>query len=231
MVAQPDRREEANAERGGVERIRDAAIELFGQHGVNGTSLKAIAERAGVSPALIIHHYGSKDGLRVACDQYVADTLLALKTDAVRQGPRLDPVMLTSQIAEFRPLMRYLAKTLVDGSPHVNDLIDKMVEHAEQYTEEGVAAGLVKPSANPRARVVVLFLFAMGSLVLHEHFKRLLGVDLIDGDEPPVAYLQAVLEIYCEGVLTPGTYQNVRSYLDQLEEQSDPKGGSDDERD
>jgi len=78
---------------------------------------------------------------------------------------------------------------------------------------------------------VVLFLFAMGSLVLHEHFKRLLGVDLIDGDEPPVAYLQAVLEIYCEGVLTPGTYQNVRSYLDQLEEQSDPKGGSDDERD
>lgn len=230
-MARPETRRSEGQERGaGLERIRDAAIELFGRHGVKGTSLKAIAEHAGVSPALIVHHYGSKDGLRVACDQHVAESLLAIKTDAVRQGPQLDPVGMMGQLVEYRPMMRYLAKTLVDGSPHVNDLVDQIVKHAEQYTEDGVSAGLIKPSAHPRARVVVLVLFSLGTLVLHQHLKRLLGVDLVEGEGPPAAYLQAVMEIYSEGVFTPGTYENLRSYVEQLGEESDAKGGND-ERD
>ena len=54
-------------------RIRDAAIEQFGQHGF-GVGLRAIAKAAGVSAALVIHHFGSKDGLRKACDDYVAES-------------------------------------------------------------------------------------------------------------------------------------------------------------
>ncbi|MFF7489343.1 TetR/AcrR family transcriptional regulator [Streptomyces luteogriseus] len=50
----------------GVERRRamvDAAIELFARHGVRGTGVAAIAERAGATPSALIHHFGSKDGL------------------------------------------------------------------------------------------------------------------------------------------------------------------------
>ncbi|MGW0844526.1 TetR/AcrR family transcriptional regulator [Streptomyces sp. NPDC002787] len=50
----------------GVERRRamvDAAIGLFSQQGVRGTGVAAIAERAGVTPSALIHHFGSKDGL------------------------------------------------------------------------------------------------------------------------------------------------------------------------
>ncbi|MFJ8595198.1 TetR/AcrR family transcriptional regulator [Streptomyces sp. NPDC093598] len=53
-------------QRRGVERRRamvDAAIELFAQQGVRGTGVAAIAERAGVTPSALIHHFGSKDGL------------------------------------------------------------------------------------------------------------------------------------------------------------------------
>lgn len=53
-------------------RIRDAAIKLWGEQGLN-TSVRAIAEAAGVSPALVIHHYGSKDGLRQAVDEYLLE--------------------------------------------------------------------------------------------------------------------------------------------------------------
>jgi len=49
-------------------RLRDAAIELFAERGFDKTSVKAIAEAAGVSPGLVIHHYGSKDELRRVCD-------------------------------------------------------------------------------------------------------------------------------------------------------------------
>ncbi|GKQ40651.1 TetR/AcrR family transcriptional regulator [Streptomyces sp. A012304] len=50
----------------GVERRRamvDAAIELFARQGVRGTGVAAIAERAGVTPSALIHHFGSKDRL------------------------------------------------------------------------------------------------------------------------------------------------------------------------
>ncbi|MDT9686049.1 TetR/AcrR family transcriptional regulator [Streptomyces sp. TRM76323] len=50
----------------GVERRRamvDAAIALFARNGVRGTGVAAVAERAGVTPSALIHHFGSKDGL------------------------------------------------------------------------------------------------------------------------------------------------------------------------
>src|SRR5690606_20135242 len=43
-------------------RIRDAAIVEFAAHGFTKSTVRAIAESAGVSPGLVIHHFGSKDG-------------------------------------------------------------------------------------------------------------------------------------------------------------------------
>ncbi|MGO0577741.1 TetR family transcriptional regulator [Ornithinimicrobium panacihumi] len=211
----------------GAERILLAAVDLFGRHGVKGTSLKTIAVAAGVSPPLIVHHYGSKEALRVACDQHVARVLRTAKTDTVEQGQYPDPLSLMSQLRENRPVVRYLARTLGDGSPLVNALVDEMVAEAERYTEAGVEAGLLRPSANPRARVVVLFLWSMGALVLHEHLERLLGVSLLDGEEPPLPYLQAVLEIYADGVLADGTYEELRHYVSS---QGEPDGSERQER-
>ena len=53
-----------------ADRILDAALDLFGAQGFSGTSIKAVAQQAGVSPALVIHHFGSKDALRAACDDH-----------------------------------------------------------------------------------------------------------------------------------------------------------------
>lgn len=227
LDAGPDADATRPAPPAGAERILAAAVDLFGRQGVKGTSLKAIATAAGVSPALIVHHFGSKDALRVACDQHVAEILRVTKTDTVQQGQHADPLAMMSQLRENRPVVRYLARTLGDGSPHVNDLIDEMVADAERYTQASVEAGLLRPSANPRARVVVLFLWSMGVLVLHEHLERLLGVSLVEGDEPPLAYLQAVLEIYADGVLADGAYDELRHYVSS---QDGPDGSESEKR-
>ena len=55
-------------------RIRDAAIEVFGRDGF-ATGVRAIATAAGVSPGLVNHHFGSKNGLRQVCDGYVLDVV------------------------------------------------------------------------------------------------------------------------------------------------------------
>lgn len=223
-AAQPQQDPDRAPLQAGAERILHAALDLFGRQGVRGSSLKAIADAAAVSPALIVHHFGSKDGLRVACDEHVAEVVRTTKAETMAQGPGLDPLAALAAYDQHRPVIRYLAGTLTDGSPHVSELLDEMVEDAVGYTAEAERSGLLKPSADPRSRAVVLVLWSMGMLVLHEHLERLLGVDLIDGDEPPYAYLTAVMDIYADGVLADGVYDQLSEHL------TPPATGDPDER-
>jgi len=48
------------------EQLIAVAIDVFGEHGYAGASIRAIAEQAGVSHASLIQHFGSKEGLLVA---------------------------------------------------------------------------------------------------------------------------------------------------------------------
>jgi AcrR family transcriptional regulator len=43
--------------------VLGAALELFADQGFDRTTVRAVARRAGVDPALIYHYFGSKDGL------------------------------------------------------------------------------------------------------------------------------------------------------------------------
>ncbi|SEO64867.1 TetR/AcrR family transcriptional regulator [Amycolatopsis saalfeldensis] len=46
-----------------AQRILEAAQAEFGEHGREGTTVRAIAHRAKVDPSLVIQHYGSKNDL------------------------------------------------------------------------------------------------------------------------------------------------------------------------
>ncbi|PIE27589.1 MAG: TetR family transcriptional regulator, partial [Micrococcales bacterium] len=48
------------------QQILDAARTLFAQRGFSATSVRAVARKAAVDPALIHHYFGSKDGLFLA---------------------------------------------------------------------------------------------------------------------------------------------------------------------
>ena len=49
-------------------RIRNLALEMFGRYGFERVSMRAVAEAAGCTVGLVQHHFGSKDGLRVAVE-------------------------------------------------------------------------------------------------------------------------------------------------------------------
>lgn len=180
MVTQPRRRTFDDPDRTARARIRDAAIERFATAGVAATSLKDIAADAGVSTPLVIHHFGSKDRLRATCDEYVASVIRVQKSTALAADKGIDPFQAVRDAYDGTPVIRYLARTVVDGSRHVDDLVDEMVEDAIAYTAEGVENGILTPAENPRERAIVLFVWQLGALVMHEHVKRLLGIDLVD---------------------------------------------------
>ena len=195
-------------------RIRDAAIECFADAGVKATTVRRIASRAGVSAALVIHHFGSKERLRAACDAHVARMIRERKRQAMRDGPGLDPLAALRQEQHGPPLARYLARTLAEGTPQVARLVDEMIDDAERYMADGVANGSLRQSEHPRGVAAVLTFWSLGALVLHEHVERVLGVDIaapphVHADNP--AYVAPALELLAHGILAPEWYERLGS--------------------
>lgn len=171
-------------------RIREAAVDLFGREGFD-VGVRAIAAAAGVSPGLVIHHFGSKDGLRKACDDWIAQTIREGKSDSITSA---DPATWFAQMAEmeaYAPLMAYLMRTLQTGGDLANSLWRTMIDDAEQYIEAGVRAGTIKPSADPRARATFLTLSGGGSFLLYLQMH----------DNP--TDVRAVLRDYSEDIMLP----------------------------
>lgn len=198
-----DRQQPTAAPADARERILAAATDLFGLRGAAGTPLTAIARQAGVSPALVIHHFGSKEGLRKACNRRLVEQIRATKSSAMAGSPAFYLPTAMAQMDESRPLLRYLARVLVDHSAEVDELVDEIVGDAVVYTQQAEDAGWIVPSRDRRARIVVLTLWSLGALVLHEQLDRLLGVDLLDEGGDILPYLQASVEIFTDGLLTP----------------------------
>jgi len=184
-------------------RIRDAAIELFGRDGF-AVSVRAIATAAGVSPGLVIHHFGSKDGLRKACDDFVTETVYESKSESIQTS---DPAVWLAQMAEieeYAPLMAYLVRSLQTGGDFAKKLWHNMIENVEKYLQEGVEAGTVKASVDPKARARFL---AMGNgggflLYLQLHESPDLRVVLRDYSEDMVL---PALELYTNGLMADST--------------------------
>jgi AcrR family transcriptional regulator len=194
----------ASDDRTAVARIRDAAIEQWGEHGFN-VGLRSVAESAGVSAALVIHHFGSKEGLRKACDDYIAEEIRTGKSASMQTS---DPAEWSRQMAEmesYAPLMAYLVRSMQSGSELAKMLWQKMIDNAEEYLEEGVRNGLLKPSRDPRARAKFLGLTGGGGFFLfiqmHDTPTDLRAV-LRDYGEQMVL---PALELYTEGLMTDST--------------------------
>jgi AcrR family transcriptional regulator len=153
-------------------RIRDAAIRLFTDRGVEGTSVLDIAKAAGVSGGLIRHHFGSKDGLREACDTYVLNELLRFKEQAIEQG-QTDPGFLPTFDTRQVLLRRYLGRAMIDGSAAAATKFDEIVDLTEQWFIE--QSNLDVP--DPRACAAVLAGMSIGMLAMQDHVARALGED------------------------------------------------------
>jgi AcrR family transcriptional regulator len=185
-------------------RIRDAALAEFAERGVAGTSIRAVAARAGVSPALVQHHFRTKDGLRAACDAHVLDYLRAQTRAGLDEGRIGDPAFTAHVYDTAPPLMRYLARALVDGSPAAAAVFDEAVALTERYLVD--APGL----SDPHTRAVVYTAMRLGVIVLRDHVERGLGEDPLSA---AARVGRATLDITAPQLLPDGLADRVRDAL------------------
>jgi AcrR family transcriptional regulator len=187
-----------------VARIRDAAIEQFGEHGF-GVGLRTIAEAAGVSAALVIHHFGSKDGLRKACDEYVAEEIRSEKSATIQSNDPAAWLGAMAEIESYAPLMAYLVRSMQSGGALATMLWQRMIDNADEYMQEGVRAGTVKPSRDPHARAKYLAITGGGGFLLYlQMHDTPTDLRAVLRDYASDMVLPA-LEVYSEGLLTDHT--------------------------
>jgi AcrR family transcriptional regulator len=196
-------------------RIRDAALEMFAEHGMKGATFRGIAEAAGVSVGLVQHHFGSKQELREACDAYALDTIRRLSAEKI-DGIG-DPGFLAKAMRIDLPVRRYLARALVDGSPAAARVFDDLVDTTETYFASDLPPGVNAPATTDvHAYSAALVAMTIGMEVLHEHLSRALGIDTFT-PEGSLRLRRTLFEIFDDRLLSPELAARARAAMQEYE--------------
>ena len=200
-------------------RIREAALSLFAERGVDGATIRDIATAAGVSGGLVRHHFGSKDGLRAACDSYALDQLMQIKEQAVLDGQLANPSFMSATRPTVLLLYRYLARSLVDGSPAAAAMFDEMVELGEAWLTRHNPGQM----ADPRGYSAVLVAMQTGMLMMHEQLARWLGADIFTA-EGHLRLTEALIDFFSQPRLSPELAEQARAAVAHLQAQQPSAG-------
>ncbi|WP_407343197.1 TetR family transcriptional regulator [Pengzhenrongella phosphoraccumulans] len=182
-------------------RIRDAAIECFSEGGFD-APYRTIAARAGVSPGLITHHFGTKAALRSECDAEALRRYDALKTEAIANpsGYLMENLAVPGPAAT---LLVYILRAIHAGGRPAQDFLENLVDHVRAVMAESVASGLVRPSRDEEMRVRYLTSQTIGAMLVQF---------LTTPDQTPDAFVGSLhssqrgtvlptLELFTEGLL------------------------------
>lgn len=205
--------EPAFADLTGRARIREAAVRLFADNGIDGATVRDIAAAAGVSPGLVRHHFGSKESLRDACDDYVLNRLVRMKEEAIVSGHLADPGFMSAAQPPLLVFYRYLARSMADGSPSSAAMFDEMVELGERWLAQHHPGEM----PDPRAFSALLIAMETGVLFMREQLSRALGADIFS-PEGHLRLARAKLDFYSHPLLDRELAVRARAALDELDE-------------
>jgi AcrR family transcriptional regulator len=155
-------------------RIIAAALELFAEHGVNGTSLQMIADAIGVTKAAVYHQFNTKaEIVGAAAEVELAKLELVLEAAEVAPSRQQSLDILLVQLIDFAVERRRWVGAL-QGDPV---MIRFLAEHEPfMLVMERLYRVLIGDQDSPQARVpAAMISAAIGGAVLHP-----LVVDLDD---------------------------------------------------
>jgi len=135
------------------ERILRAALELFQVHGIKKTTTNDIARKAGVSPATVYNHFGSKEDLVRAAVEYLLNSTWADFKNIF--GGTLSFMEKMERILSYKSDMlgQYqgeFMQAIISEDPEIRHLVDsaymaEIMPVVIDFYEEGKQQGYVNP--------------------------------------------------------------------------------------
>jgi AcrR family transcriptional regulator len=169
----------------GKANIRNAALRLFAERGHDAVTMREIAAAAGVSPALVVHHFGSKEGLRAAVDEYAAqafDALFSMDERDVAEAMSGDGGASVAEIfaralPHGSPLPAYLRRLLLTNDPAGAALFGRWYALTCRLLDSMTEIGVARPAADPAVRAAFLLVNDLALLLLRNQIATAIGVD------------------------------------------------------
>jgi len=153
-------------------RIITAALELFGQHGVSGTSLQMIADAIGVTKAAVYHQFNTKNEIVIAVAEVeLARLEAALDAAEAEEGSLQAREVLLAQVIDLAVERRGMTSVLQTDPVMVRFL----AEHEPfQQLMDRLFAVLIGAGADAEARVpAAMAAGAIGGAAVHPLVKDL----------------------------------------------------------
>lgn len=161
------------------------ATRQFAAHGVDGTSIQAIAEAVGVTRPTLVYHFGSKAGLRAAVLEGVVAhwraALPGLLLAAASGGPRLDRLLgaLFGFFQDDPNLARLIVRELLDQPEVLTALLRAQLTPWTavlcEAVRSGQAEGQLQPGVDPEAFVSLMISAAVAVSALGQHAGALVS--------------------------------------------------------
>jgi len=167
--------------------IRNAALRLFADRGPDAVTVREIATQAGVSPALVLHHFGSKDGLRAEVDAFAAqafdaifeamptEDLVELLAGGGASGSGADAF--ARGFPPGSPLPAYLGRLLLTNDPAGAALFEGWYATTRRLLDVMVEMGVARPSEDPDIRAAFFLVNDLALILLRTPIAMAIGAD------------------------------------------------------
>ncbi|WP_241474005.1 TetR/AcrR family transcriptional regulator [Mycolicibacterium neoaurum] len=174
------RRRKTNPKATKPEQIRDAAIRCFAEHGIASTSLRIIAETAGVSLGLIQHYFVTKSQLIECIDHHVL-SIFGAALDVQSEVSAADAGSRFAELMSNNPdVMDYIARALAEGGAVGNLIFDGLYEISAQQGASFATRGLVRDALDPVWSNLLPLILRVGTVMLRPHIERHVAGSLYD---------------------------------------------------
>jgi AcrR family transcriptional regulator len=153
-------------------RIITAALELFSQHGVGGTSLQMIADEIGVTKAAVYHQYNTKDEIaRAAAEAELARLEQVIATAEAELSRKRAREAAIAGIVDLAVERRRIVSTIL-SDPVIVGLFDD--HQAFRDVMQRLRRLLMGDDAGPDAAVrTAILIAAVSGAVMHPFVMRL----------------------------------------------------------
>jgi AcrR family transcriptional regulator len=196
-------------------RIRNAALEGFATNGVAATSIRDVAQAAGVSPGLVQHHFSTKAALQDAVNGYVAVVAQGAFTDLASDSSSSDAIeelgqRITVLVRDHPTALLYVARSVLEGDEAALTLFDGFLEIAKQQLARLAADGQLQEDLDLEWAALHVVVFNLGTLLMENAVSRHLP-EAFFSSEQLARWGEASTKLFRSGISRSGTPPKTRS--------------------